>query len=96
LIMAADAISGYIQGLLDGVKFKQMACALDRDSRKEASARFGADVLNRSGLRLVQVIFRRLAPLPLCSGLEARPLPICLVCLESSNRSGVRRSRSAR
>src|SRR5260370_8761931 len=36
LIMAADTISGYIQGLLDGVEFKQTAYALDRDSRKGA------------------------------------------------------------
>ncbi|WP_334147176.1 tyrosine-type recombinase/integrase [Hyphomicrobium sp.] len=40
LIMAADTISGYIQGLLDGVAFKQTAYALDRDSRKAALARF--------------------------------------------------------
>lgn len=40
LIMAADTISGYIQGLLDGVKFKQTAYVLDRDSRKVALARF--------------------------------------------------------
>jgi integrase len=40
LIMAADTISGYIQGLLDGVKFKQTAYALDRGSRKAALARF--------------------------------------------------------
>jgi integrase len=40
LIMAADTISGYIQGLLDGVKFKQTAYALDRDSRKAALAHF--------------------------------------------------------
>ena len=40
LIMAADTISGYIQGLLDGVKFKQTAYAFDRDSRKVALARF--------------------------------------------------------
>lgn len=40
LIMAADTISGYIQGLLDGVKFRQTAYALDRDSRKVALARF--------------------------------------------------------
>jgi len=29
--MAADTISGYIQGLLDGIEFKQTADALDRD-----------------------------------------------------------------
>ncbi|MCB1469757.1 MAG: tyrosine-type recombinase/integrase, partial [Rhizobiaceae bacterium] len=40
LIMAADTISGYIQGLLDGKAFKQTAYALDRDSRKAALARF--------------------------------------------------------
>lgn len=38
LIMAADTISGYIQGLLDGVEFKQTAYALDRDSRKAATS----------------------------------------------------------
>lgn len=40
LIMAADTISGYINGLIDGVEFKQTAYALDRDSRKAALARF--------------------------------------------------------
>lgn len=40
LIMAADTISGYINGLLKGVEFKQTAYALDRDSRKAALARF--------------------------------------------------------
>lgn len=40
LIMAADAISGYIQGLLDGVEFKQTAYAVDRDARKTALTRF--------------------------------------------------------
>ena len=40
LIMAADTISGYMQGLLDGVEFKQTAYALDRDSRKASLARF--------------------------------------------------------
>jgi hypothetical protein len=40
LIMAADTISGYVQGLLDGVEFRQTAYALDRDSRKAALARF--------------------------------------------------------
>jgi hypothetical protein len=38
--MAADTISGYIQGLLDGIEFKQTTYALDRDSRKAALARF--------------------------------------------------------
>jgi hypothetical protein len=40
LIMPADTISGYIQGLLDGIEFKQTAYALDRDPRKAALARF--------------------------------------------------------
>ena len=40
LIMAADTVAGYIQGLLDGIEFKQTAYALDRDSRKVALARF--------------------------------------------------------
>jgi len=40
LVMAADTISGYIQGLLDGIEFKQTSYALDRDSRKAALARF--------------------------------------------------------
>lgn len=40
LVMAADTIAGYIQGLLDGVEFKQTAYALDRESRKAALARF--------------------------------------------------------
>jgi hypothetical protein len=40
LVMAADTIAGYIQGLLDGIEFKQTAYALDRDSRKAALARF--------------------------------------------------------
>ena len=38
LIMAADSIAGYIQGLLDGVAFTHTAYALDRDSRKSALA----------------------------------------------------------
>ena len=40
LIIAAATISGYINGLLDGVEFKQTAYALDRDSRKAALAHF--------------------------------------------------------
>jgi len=45
LIMAADTISGYIQGLLDGVEFKQTAYALDRDSRRVALNRFLAKAI---------------------------------------------------
>jgi hypothetical protein len=40
LIMTADSIAGYIQGLLDGVAFTHTAYALDRDSRKAALAHF--------------------------------------------------------
>ena len=40
LIMAADTISGYIQGLLNGVEFRQTAYSLDRNSRKSALVRF--------------------------------------------------------
>ena len=40
LIMAADAISGYIAGLLDGRNFKRIVYALDRTARKAALVRF--------------------------------------------------------
>ena len=40
LIMAADSIAGYIQGLLDGVAFSHTSYALDRASRKSALAHF--------------------------------------------------------
>lgn len=40
LIMAADTIAGYIQGLLDGVEFRHTAYALDRAARREALSRF--------------------------------------------------------
>jgi integrase len=39
LIMAADTVSGYIQGLLDGAKFKRLTYALDRTSRQGALKR---------------------------------------------------------
>ncbi len=39
LIMAADTVAGYIQGLLDGVKFKRMTYALDREARLASMAR---------------------------------------------------------
>ncbi len=42
LIMAADTVSGYIQGLLAGVEFKHTAYALDRTARREALSRFVA------------------------------------------------------
>ncbi len=34
LIMAADTVAGYIQGLLDGVEFKRNSYAFDRASRQ--------------------------------------------------------------
>lgn len=40
LIMAADTIAGYIEGLLDGKAFEQTAYALDRDARRAALDRF--------------------------------------------------------
>jgi len=40
LILAADTIAGYIEGLLDGKEFNQTTYALDRGSRKAALARF--------------------------------------------------------
>lgn len=39
LVMAADAVAGYIGGLLDGVEFKRTSYALDRGSRQAAMAR---------------------------------------------------------
>jgi integrase len=39
LVMAADTVAGYIQGLLDGVTFKRNAYSLDRSSREAALAR---------------------------------------------------------
>ena len=46
LIMAADTISGYVKGLLDGAEFRQTAYALDRDSRKAALERFLARAID--------------------------------------------------
>lgn len=40
LVMAADTIAGYIQGLLDGMEFKYAAYGLDRDSRKAALSQY--------------------------------------------------------
>lgn len=36
VVMAADTVAGYIQGLLNGIEFKQTAYALDRDARRDA------------------------------------------------------------
>jgi len=40
LVMAADDVAGYIQGLLDGLKLKHISYALDRESRKASLAHF--------------------------------------------------------
>ncbi len=40
LIMAADTVAGYIQGLLDGAQFERTDYALDRNARREALSRF--------------------------------------------------------
>ncbi|MBA4306874.1 MAG: integrase [Sphingopyxis sp.] len=40
LVMAADAIAGYIQGLLDGMEFQQAAYTLDRSSRRITLSQF--------------------------------------------------------
>jgi integrase len=45
LIMAADAVAGYIQGLLDGVQFKRSSYALDRTSRQAAMDRLFAQAM---------------------------------------------------
>ncbi len=39
LIMAADTVAGYVQGLLDGKKFQRTTYALDRASREAVLAR---------------------------------------------------------
>ena len=46
LIMAADAVAGYIQGLLDGVQFKRSSYALDRASRQAAMERLFAEAMS--------------------------------------------------
>lgn len=40
LVMAADTISGYIEGLLNGLEFKQTSYARDRSARKATIAQF--------------------------------------------------------
>lgn len=40
LVMAADTIAGYIEGLLDGIEYTQTAYALDHESRKAALSSF--------------------------------------------------------
>jgi integrase len=44
LVMAADTISGYINGLLNGVKFKRTSYALDRASRQATLTRLFTEI----------------------------------------------------
>lgn len=65
LIMAADSIAGYIQGLLDGVAFTHTSYALDRDSRKSALAHFLGTDQTRGGGQLTSLKrIRRLGTMP--------------------------------
>jgi integrase len=56
LVMAADTVSGYIQGLLDGKKFRRTIYALDRASREAALVRLFEQSLapedNQAGQRM--------------------------------------------
>jgi integrase len=44
LVMAADTVSGYINGLLNGVQFKRTSYALDRASREATLARLFTEI----------------------------------------------------
>ena len=44
LIMAADTVAGYINGLLNGMEFKRTSYALDRGSREAALARLFSQI----------------------------------------------------
>ncbi len=46
LVMAADSVAGYIQGLLDGVQFTRASYALDRNARQAALDRLFAQSLD--------------------------------------------------
>ena len=50
LIMAADTVSGYIQGLLDGIEFRHTSYAMDRSSRKTALSEFLHKVAHENAL----------------------------------------------
>ena len=68
LIMAADSIAGYIQGLLDGVAFTHTAYALDRESRKAALARCLRKAASRVASEIEET--ERLA-----AEVDAQPIP---------------------
>ncbi len=55
LIMAADTVAGYIQGLLDGVQFTRTTYALDRHTRAAAMNRILAERLEGGQKHVVQV-----------------------------------------
>jgi hypothetical protein len=40
LVMAADTIAGYIQGLLNGIEYRQTEYALDHEARRKALSAF--------------------------------------------------------
>ncbi len=42
--MAADTLAGYINGLLNGVRFKRTSYALDRASREATLARLFTEI----------------------------------------------------
>ena len=44
LVMAADTIAGYINGLLNGARFKRTSYALDRASREATLARLFTEI----------------------------------------------------
>ena len=55
LIMAADTIAGYIQGLLDGKTFKRTSYALDRASREATLSRLLAETNDDDDQRFAAV-----------------------------------------
>jgi hypothetical protein len=50
LVMAADTVAGYINGLLNGAQFKRTSYALDRASREATLARLFAEVAPKPNL----------------------------------------------
>jgi integrase len=48
LVMAADTVAGYINGLLEGVQFKRTSYALDRASREATLARLFTEIEAKS------------------------------------------------
>ncbi|MBA8910897.1 hypothetical protein HNQ95_006722, partial [Aminobacter ciceronei] len=49
LIMAADTIAGYVNGLLDGMQFKRTSYALDRAAREAALLQLFSEVVAEEG-----------------------------------------------